>query len=475
MTLLAAFQHEGVPILLGDFLVTAQDQCGTRKKIHLISPNFVIGWTDHRFAAQIVLRELDERFHGQHVSQTHVEDFLTHYPPSDLGSLGFLLVGWIVDGGPHCFLWNSLYPHEMFYSSDHLVGIGAPVFQGFLDNPGYLAASAGLPKVERAVLFSLTQCCRLISDEVLAGANQETGFGFAFEILYFDGQQFRFVDDISYSFFDILYDVRQSLIFPHFHGAIVKYRSFESYSVVQINLPNENRMRFFVMTPVFDDMPDLLTRIPGIDVSRNQSFSAKSDYYCVYYRVHTSDGILRHGAIVHRSSDPGNLVTVTRDSEGGEHFEVDFGFIRQLYPVMLNEGWVRKISGKQRIVSPGGTVQFTIAQSDRNLALGLANQALALLFTDLAHALWCRSDGLVQAYESGIAVGKPQRYVEGDILEIGLSYANDRPTIAYKHNGNAFHSSQTRPNFPFLIQVFAKKEGGKIRQTIVRSLRAELT
>src|SRR6266550_4655856 len=108
MTLIAAFQHDSVPLLLGDFLLTVQDSIGTRKKVHLISPNLVVGWTGSKLAARTVLKELNDEFRDQHVTCAALEDFLTHYPTSDLGSLDTHLVGWVVDGEPRCFLWNSL-------------------------------------------------------------------------------------------------------------------------------------------------------------------------------------------------------------------------------------------------------------------------------------------------------------------------------------------------------------------------------
>lgn len=333
MTLVAAFQHNGVPILLGDFLLTAQQDNGAyiRKKVHRISPNLVVGWADSKLSARVVLRELNDEFRNQHVTRGALENFLTHYPTDELRSLSVYLLGWIVDGEPHCFLWNSLYPEELFYGSPNFIGSGSPAFRKLLDQRLVFARSTGSSNVEEAILFSLTKSCRLISDEMFGGLNRELQFGFGFETLCFDGEQFRFVDNVLYTAFDIFYDVRKGNIQTRFHEAMLKYRSFGDYSAVQVNLPGENRTKFFAITSVFDDMPGLLERIPGINVSSNKTLPVASDYYCLYYRLHASDGLSTNGVMVYRADAPGHYVTVTRPKAGGEFIEFDFGFVRPLY------------------------------------------------------------------------------------------------------------------------------------------------
>ena len=52
MTLVAAYKHFEVPVLVGDMAVTMSGDHKfrtLRKKIYRISPNFVIGWTGHQY------------------------------------------------------------------------------------------------------------------------------------------------------------------------------------------------------------------------------------------------------------------------------------------------------------------------------------------------------------------------------------------------------------------------------------------
>ncbi len=75
MTLVAAYRPKGIPVLLGDFLITGGPHPSTRKKIHRIGPNFVIGWTGRQILAAPILGALVDRFRDQRVQMTEVEQF----------------------------------------------------------------------------------------------------------------------------------------------------------------------------------------------------------------------------------------------------------------------------------------------------------------------------------------------------------------------------------------------------------------
>ena len=76
MTLVAAYRPEGIPVLLGDFLITGVAVESTGKKIHRVGPNFVIGWTGRRILAAPILHALIEKFRDERVLITDVEEFL---------------------------------------------------------------------------------------------------------------------------------------------------------------------------------------------------------------------------------------------------------------------------------------------------------------------------------------------------------------------------------------------------------------
>jgi hypothetical protein len=470
MTLVAAFQHDSVPILLGDFLISApSDQFGTRKKIHLISTNLVVGWADDLWAAKPVLNDLSMRFHGSQVNRQELERFFKDYPTKDLGSLSVQIVGWLVDDEPLCFFWRSDYPLEIYYDQQHFVGSGAQTFKEMLSTRSFVGSNRELKGVEAAIFLSLMKSSSLIADEILFGLNRQQGFGFAFEIVYFDGLQFRFVDNILYSAADVFYDPISRQIHHRFYPVTVKYRSFNDFSVIQLNDLAEPRTQLFAVTPVFDNMPNLLRNIPGLDTSKNEVFPLISEYYCLFWRLQATDRVIANGVAVDPAKDSGHYIEVKKDAEGQQGLGINFDFIRQIYPSILNAGWDGSITSKQTISGPGKGIQFKIGQSDKDVTLGLGNEPTGA-FTDLNHALWCRADGFVHAYESGVPVGKPMKYATDDVFSIDLITADDLQLVMYTQNRQPINLTQCRAKFPLLVRTLVKEGRSLIKEAKIRTM-----
>src|SRR5688572_8557153 len=110
MTLLAAYQEYGAPILVGDALCTSIVSKSLKKKVYLISPNLVVGWTGFLRTARIVIFELFSRFSGKQVLFTELESALTRLSFPGMSEFGVKIVGWVVDDKPRCFIWQSSYP-----------------------------------------------------------------------------------------------------------------------------------------------------------------------------------------------------------------------------------------------------------------------------------------------------------------------------------------------------------------------------
>lgn len=470
MTLVAGFQYDDVPILLGDFLISAgADQSVLRKKVHLISSNLVVGWANDLWAARPFLKDLFTRFKDQQVQRPVLENFLRNYPTRDLGALSVQIVGWLIDDKPRCFFWRSDYPLEIYYAPQHFVGSGAETFKEILSRRSFVGSNRQRHGVEAAIYHSLFTSCRLISDEILVGLNQKQGFGFAFETVYFDGCQFRFVDDILYLAADIFYDPVSRQIHNGFYPITLKYRSFDSFSVIQQNELEEPRTKFFAITSVSRDVPNLLSNIPGLDTSKQEVFPLTSDYYCLFWRLQTSDGVVANGVAVDPAKNSGHYIEVIRNAEGLQKLEIKFDFIEQIYPSILNSGWAGSISSKQRILGPGKGIQFTIGQADKNVAVGLGSDTSGA-FTDLSYALWCRADGFVHAYESGVPVGKPMKYATDDVFSIDLITTNDLQMVMYTQNRQPINLTQCRAKFPLLVRTLVKEGRCLIKEAKIRTM-----
>lgn len=56
MTMVAAFNVKGMPVLIGDMAVTIGTMRSLRKKAYLIAPNLVIAWAGHMSVAKSLRR-----------------------------------------------------------------------------------------------------------------------------------------------------------------------------------------------------------------------------------------------------------------------------------------------------------------------------------------------------------------------------------------------------------------------------------
>jgi hypothetical protein len=481
MTLVAAYKVDGVPLLLGDFLITSGELSGTRKKIHRISENLVVGWSGDRLAAQPVLKALHDQFHNECVQYAALEELLTQFPTEELGSLNVQITGWVIDDEARCFFWRSDYPSELFNDDQYFIGTGGETFKQMLTRRSYLVSSKERKGVAAAIYLSLVSSCRMVTDEILFGLNRQQGFGFAFETAYFDGHQFRFVDNILYSAADIFYDPLSGQIHHRFYPITLKYRSFGSYSVIQTNELTEPRTRVFAVTPIFDNMPDLLSNIPDIDPSTNKVLPLSSDYYCMFWRLWTRQRPARYddspvdhlftadGVGVDPGDGPMRLIEVTSMDNGEQKLEVDFSFIRTLYPEILNSGWSASITSKQKIVAAGKGLQFRIGGADTDIAVGLSCEAQGK-FTDLPYALWFRPGGQFLIYESGVPIGQPRPYKTDDVFSIDLISAEGLELVMYTQNRQPIELTKCNGPFPLVPRTLAKEGHCAIREANIRTL-----
>lgn len=47
MTLIAAYRHKGIPVLIGDMALSKGELRSLRKKVYVINNNFAVGWTGY--------------------------------------------------------------------------------------------------------------------------------------------------------------------------------------------------------------------------------------------------------------------------------------------------------------------------------------------------------------------------------------------------------------------------------------------
>jgi hypothetical protein len=160
------------------------------------------------------------------------------------------VLGWILDDdGEHCFLWNSGWPSELFYDESNYDGSGHEVIQRFCGLNGIVGEPIpGVPHIARAIGSSLSVSSHLLSDQELNRISQ--GFGYAYEFLYLDQNEFRYCDDVLYVIANVHFDAQDNVIGFEQSGCIMKYLAFEEHSAIYMFDPTRRQRHLNLVSPV---------------------------------------------------------------------------------------------------------------------------------------------------------------------------------------------------------------------------------
>lgn len=471
MTLVAAYRPEGIPVLIGDFLITGGGQESTKKKIYKVSPNFAVGWSGPAFVAAPILRALFSAFEDKIVALSEVETFFSNRPKDELSTLPFFIVGWVIGEHPHCFLWNILCPTKLFYEPYHVVGSGTQKFQELMTRKS-MGGSWGSKRttIEQAVFSALSKATELYSDENLDKMNRREGFGHGYELLYFDGREFRYVENIAFFGMDILLNLDDD-----FSGRTqpyeywYRYHSLSNSSFLQILNLRTGAMMLELISPVFNYL--------GKDAAFEfTAGSFRADYYCIHLRIQTAKGEAYRASLVLAENKDGPS-RYERLENGVYRFELGRDLMKFIYHNLTAEvehyktetipwGW-GSAETAQTILGVNASFQARIAQIDKTVVLGLLNdKPWDKNLNTMLYAMMACPDSTIQIYEQGVAVGplgKPYR--ESDILSISVQEVDSVPTVIYYINTEGIYHSLKVPTFPLRGAFTAKEEGASISES----------
>lgn len=252
MTLVAACRIKGVPVLIGDLLLTEKAP-GPRtflptrnvvrgdgppppprllsKKIHRISDGFVVGFTGAAVVGAALVQKLVERFEGIVPSPSELQTFLAmlDLPRREEA----MIVGWLcTERSWTSFAWRGEEP-AFLELTEMVAGSGAAHFQSNVDPADRVSWGGGLDTaVEQAGYEGICNIGKLLSEEVSRGRNLEADYGFGGEVLVWSGTRFRYVADVAYTFWDITVDGQQ-FVSVSLAKIIVRYRTYDRFSVMQ--------------------------------------------------------------------------------------------------------------------------------------------------------------------------------------------------------------------------------------------------
>lgn len=316
MTLIAAFKAEGIPVLVGDLLLTAKgEKSGTRKKIIVLADNLAIAWTGDLIAAKLIIRELKEKFNDNRTTKQHLESTLTSLPLDDIGGFSIHLIGWIIDNdAQYCFRWNSLWPHDVFYDDNVMIdGSGSPLIKRLIGE-GNLNGVGTKQKTEKEIVdwiaYMLLSINTTLMHFILFPSDIESTLhsGYSFETIYYSNEGiFKYLDCITYigiySFLNEHGKYLRSQIAP----VIYKHDSLNnSTKITTFNIEKNHQNINFISAPNQDE------DIPR-DIKPFLKTSLKSRYKCICIQINSPNHPPFMTQLVDQS-DKEDLISITENS-----------------------------------------------------------------------------------------------------------------------------------------------------------------
>lgn len=228
MTLVAAFKVDGVPVLLGDFLLTdeakksheflptmtksdpkapqpkpaagARRVAGTSRKVTKINDRFVVGFTGEIKAGKFLIRSLHRIFSSRKVTKQELEAFLVNIKVANKS--GIQLVGWICENRQLCFAWSGR-TGELKIVESAFAGSGANHFKSLIAQKNEEGGTRIKTAFEKARFVCVGRIGQFIADELRTLDTVKNSYGFGGESLVWNGTSFAYVDNVTYSFYNV--------------------------------------------------------------------------------------------------------------------------------------------------------------------------------------------------------------------------------------------------------------------------------
>jgi hypothetical protein len=258
MTMIAAFPLRGIPVLIGDFLLTDNQTnskhlffptrpghqnkkpseksgrvAGMRKKIHKISERLVVGFTGDLRPGEKLMKALIKQFGDKRLTKDELEKFLSEIVITDKHKTK--LVGWIWENRPLCFEWKGSAPNKVEIVASTFSGSGGEHFRNEIMKVDSFGFEGVKTELEKAIYIAVAQVGKIFCSELMGASNLDYAYGGGAEIILWDGSKFLYVDNIVYAFWNALINEDNSLIFS-FGNVSAVYKNFDKFSILQVNV-----------------------------------------------------------------------------------------------------------------------------------------------------------------------------------------------------------------------------------------------
>jgi hypothetical protein len=279
MTLVAAFPMRGIPVLIGDFLLTdnqinkkhnyistkpglqnikpnakGRRVAGLSKKIYKIGERLIVGFTGDLIPGEKLMKALVKQFSDKSPTKTELESFLSEIDIPNKQNTK--LVGWIWVKRPVCFEWKGSAPNNIEIVTSTYSGSGGKHFHDEIMRSDASGISENIKtELEKVIYISVAQAGKILLSELMAAGNLDNAYGFGAEILLWDGSKFFYVEKLAYAFWNIVVNEDDSLT-VNLGNILAVYQNFDTFSVMQVSQLDAKHTDFNIITPIYDSMPN---------------------------------------------------------------------------------------------------------------------------------------------------------------------------------------------------------------------------
>ena len=226
MTVVANLLIEGVPVLIGDTVITSSEPGASsiavptvrtlpplrrpitafRRKIYIIEKRLAVAWTGNALKAEQLIPSLRHHIQKRGVAERELEDFLSSYQFPVQGGGVLRLIGWIAERNPRPFWWSTQYPDEIVYDEHDVEGLGAEVFRAAFFSRDMAVKGSGLTHEEHVFFVCLCGISRLLTLETTQGLPLAHGFGFCYDIVVWSKYRFKYISSYTQTNIDVAYN-----------------------------------------------------------------------------------------------------------------------------------------------------------------------------------------------------------------------------------------------------------------------------
>ena len=286
MTLIAAFEADSFPVLLGDLTISQmgavrpsisvptrtdlsrllpedwlRSVVGLKRKIGKINDRIVYGWTGRFLAAKSITKYLKEQIGYSEIDIGQLSRLIVS--SDNWGNVECTLIGWLIEGQEtSSFKFDFRRQEISVQGHPYIEGSGASDFSRYITG-GTMGASRASNPVFSAVGKSLAQAANVLGREILWGQSLQNLYGGGMEVLFFYEGLFHQLDDVAYLFWTA--DIENERpVRLRFIPTLMRYKYLNDILIIETNRPEQvhaekggsllhNRLEPYIVLPVYMD------------------------------------------------------------------------------------------------------------------------------------------------------------------------------------------------------------------------------